>query len=280
MRFRCLVVALALLAALASDSWGQSKQPTPPPTQSAQTNQASKPYERGTEQFPVIIKVLPTKESEEKAAADAHREDEKTANDGRLAGFTELLFWATCALSVIALFQLFVFGWQGVQLKRAVSAAKEATELSNREFISTHRPKIIVHAIDVKRFPDIARPQASEIDKIGAILLCFNKGRGAAINVEIRGTTMVSSTVPDAKIQRPIIKTVDSLGIGIKIWVEINTERAIQDLITSVHPIYFIGTISYFDKNGNRRETGFCHMFDANRGRWIRIKTKTYDYAY
>jgi hypothetical protein len=126
----------------------------------------------------------------------------------------------------------------------------------------------------------MTNPQASEIDKIGAIILCINKGRGIAVNIDIRGTTIVSSTVPDAKIQRPIIKPINSLESGIKDWIEINTERAIQELITSVHPIYLIGTISYFDKNGNRRETGFCHMFDANRMRWVRIKTKTHDYAY
>jgi hypothetical protein len=147
MRFRCVVIALALLAAFASDSWGQSQQPTPPPTQPTQANQASKPYERGTEQSPVIVKVLPTKESEDKAAADARHDDERTENDRRLAHFTELLFWATCALSAIALFQLFVFGWQGIQLKRSVSAAKDATELGNREFIATHRPKVIVRYI-------------------------------------------------------------------------------------------------------------------------------------
>jgi hypothetical protein len=84
MKLRYLVTALALLAAGASDSWGQSKQETPPPTQPAQTNQTPKPYERGTEQSPVIVKVLPTKESEEKTAADSRHEDEKTENDRRL----------------------------------------------------------------------------------------------------------------------------------------------------------------------------------------------------
>src|SRR5258708_14698867 len=147
MKLCCLMIVLTFLAATASDSWGQSQQPTPPPTQPAQTNQASKPYQRGTEQSPVIVKVLPTKESEEKDAGDARREDEKTENDRRLARFTERLFWATCALSVIALFQLFVFGWQGYQLRETVKATKEAARLANKEFISTHRPRIILHSI-------------------------------------------------------------------------------------------------------------------------------------
>jgi hypothetical protein len=158
MRLRCLVAALMFLAAFASDSWGQSKQQTPPPAQSAQPDQASKPYERGTEQSPFIVKVLPTKESEEKAAADAHREDEKTANDARLARFTELLFWATGALCIIALFQLFVFGWQGYQLGETVKATKEAASVANKEFISTHRPRIILHSIKFGSAEDMDDP--------------------------------------------------------------------------------------------------------------------------
>src|SRR3982074_3010151 len=148
MKLRCLVVALALIVAFASDSWGQSQKPTPPPAETTQTKQAAKPDERGTGQSPFVLNILPTKESEEKAAAAAKHEDEKTENDRRLARFTELLFWATCALSVIALFQLFVFGWQGIQLKRTVSTAKEATNLARQEFIATHRPKIIIYGME------------------------------------------------------------------------------------------------------------------------------------
>jgi hypothetical protein len=57
--------------------------------------------------------------------------------------------WLACEqrLAFIGFLQLIVFGWQGVQLKRSVSAAKEAIELGNREFIATHRPKVIVRYI-------------------------------------------------------------------------------------------------------------------------------------
>jgi predicted negative regulator of RcsB-dependent stress response len=76
--------------------------------------------------------MLPTKESDEKVAADAHREDEKTANDARLAWFTELLFWATGGLCIVALFQLIMFGWQGYQLRKTVKATKEAASVATR----------------------------------------------------------------------------------------------------------------------------------------------------
>jgi hypothetical protein len=44
----------------------------------------------------------------------------KAVTDKKIADFTELLFYATAALAGIAVLQLFVFGWQGLQLKRTV----------------------------------------------------------------------------------------------------------------------------------------------------------------
>src|SRR5258708_13952315 len=162
----------------------------------------------------------------------------------------------------------------------AADAAKEAAEIAPEEFISTHRPKIIIHSIDAKRIPNITKPEASEIDRLGAILLCVNKGRSSAVNSDIRGATMASKSIPDSKIQRPVIKTVDSLESGIKIWTEIDTERSFQELVAFKQPIYFVGTIAYFDKNENRRETGFCYVFDLNSGSWRRTEGKGHNYAY
>jgi hypothetical protein len=214
----------------------------------------------------------PEKEACYQAAAKSGRSTEECKS-----------FWEKTTSDPVAMFTL-VLAVSTIGLWSATIglyfAGERQFRLGREEFLSTHRPKIIVHAVDVKRFPDVARAGASEIDKLGAILLCINRGRSPAVNVEIRGTTMVSSGVPDAKIMRPVIKAVESLESGIKIWIEINTERAVQEIRVSPQPMYFIGTISYFDKNGNRRETGFCYMFHPPVGGWMRVKAKTHDYAY
>ena len=59
MRLRCLVVTLALLVAFASDSSGQSRRQ--PDSRAAQ--QSTTPDNRGTEQSPVVVKILPTEQS-------------------------------------------------------------------------------------------------------------------------------------------------------------------------------------------------------------------------
>jgi hypothetical protein len=123
---RCIaIVALGLCLAPVGVSLAKSQQPQPvQPTQGTQSTPAD---QRGTEQSPVIVKVVPPNDEQRKVSAE------------------ETLLWATVALSVIAFLQLLVFGWQGRQLKRSVDVA-------NREFVSTHRPRIILR--DVWMDPD------------------------------------------------------------------------------------------------------------------------------
>jgi hypothetical protein len=134
---------VALLVALASDSWGQSKPDSPPREQAKTAQQSASKDQRGTEQFPAFVKIIPTQKTPEEAEADRKEKEQKDTNDTRLVWFTGLL-------ACIGFLQLLVFGWQGIQLKRTVTAAKEATKLARDEFVATHRPKIIVHGMDAK----------------------------------------------------------------------------------------------------------------------------------
>jgi hypothetical protein len=128
----CVALWLAPVAYASVQSQGPSpsirESVQPPQTQAAQSNSNTTTNQRGTDQTPLVVKVLPTPESGEQAAADAKREDEKAANDRRLSDFTGYLFDATVALAIIAFFQLTVFGWQGIQLARTVAATKESAD--------------------------------------------------------------------------------------------------------------------------------------------------------
>jgi hypothetical protein len=87
LKARHALFGFALLIAIVGDSWGQSQQLS----------------------------------SEQEAAAKHQEELVKAATDKKIADFTERLFEATAALAGIALLQLFVFGWQGWQLRRTVN---------------------------------------------------------------------------------------------------------------------------------------------------------------
>ena len=106
MKRYCLVIGLAFLAAFASDSWGQSKQP-PPSKSSTQPTQSD---ERGTDKVPLTVKVLPAtdaKEQAEKAERDGQEKailDRKLAFETqRIADYTDRLAWFTVMLFCVAL---------------------------------------------------------------------------------------------------------------------------------------------------------------------------------
>jgi hypothetical protein len=112
-----------------------------------------------------------------------------------------------------------------------------------------------------------------QYDLIGASILCFNKGETLAQNVEARGDILVTDELGiDA--QRKLIKTFHALASGQKLRIEIESERPVRDLAFYTRqspppPMYCVGTVSYFDQNGMRRETGFCVRMDASGPRWV-----------
>src|SRR4051812_48786052 len=131
MRFRCLVIALTFVAAFASDSWGQSKKFSEPNKETNAAQQTTAADQRGTEQSPLVVKSIPSPKSHEETTAEEAEKKDKSSSDWWLVKLTGIL-------AGIGFLQLLVFGWQGVQLKRTVFAANEATNIANREFASTH----------------------------------------------------------------------------------------------------------------------------------------------
>jgi hypothetical protein len=149
MRLRCLVIVLTFLAAMASDSRGQSKQPS---SKASQQNAAQQ--ERGTENSPVVVKVLPTEKSKEEFA----REVEKQESDrqlvkltGDLANYTKLLFAATAAL-FLATIGLVVVGFHQVRdAKHAIAAAVNsaaAAKISAEAFMNAEGAQIFPLVIE------------------------------------------------------------------------------------------------------------------------------------
>lgn len=120
MRF-CL--ALALIAGLAAPSGSQTATSVPRVPSQRQTV----PDQRGLPQSPLIVTTGTTKEEPTQAAKD--RED-KAANDRKLVEFTRNLVTATYVLGAIAVLQLFVFGFQAIQLMRTVTRMREAEKIT------------------------------------------------------------------------------------------------------------------------------------------------------
>src|ERR1700722_17261668 len=75
----------------------QSQEPTPSPTISSQQHKAegARPQQptdsdqRGTEQAPFFVKIIPTPKTDEEAAAEANDRNEKTTNDRELIAYSK-----------------------------------------------------------------------------------------------------------------------------------------------------------------------------------------------
>src|SRR6202790_3419909 len=130
MRLRCLVIALTFVAAIASDSWGQSKQPSPKASQQKATQQ-----ERGTEDSPVVVKVLPAEKPKDELAREIEKQDadrQLVKLTGDLAHYTQLLFWATGFLALVT-GGLVYFGFRQVRdNRRSIKAAEDSTRIAER----------------------------------------------------------------------------------------------------------------------------------------------------
>lgn len=94
-------------------------QDAPPPANGQQ---------QGTEDRPVVVKVLPTEKTKEEATADTEERKEKVENDRKLVDFNGQLAAGTFLLATVGVLQLLVFGYQAYKLKQTVDGAAEQSK--------------------------------------------------------------------------------------------------------------------------------------------------------
>lgn len=140
------MIALAFLAAFASDSRVESKKPSP---KTGQQNSAQQ--ERGTDNSPVVVKVIPTEKSKDDLAREDAKDKEKLAVDNRVASltgdlafYTKLLFVATGVLALITA-GLVVASFRQVSDAREVIAA--AVKSANAAVVSADAAKLNATAV-------------------------------------------------------------------------------------------------------------------------------------
>jgi len=122
---RVFVISLAFFLVLQNPapSAPRTKQPKQP--QSAASQQAVNPDQRGTEQSPVIVKVVPTTKTQEEAEEDAQERKTKVSSDW----WTVFL---TGTLAFIAFLQLLVYTYQAKKLRETVKSAEGQSKAMER----------------------------------------------------------------------------------------------------------------------------------------------------
>lgn len=113
-------VLAVMLALLPNQPWA-AESGRPPKIERAAPQQSAATDQRGTNYSPLVVKVLPTQKTEAEAAQDAAERQEKAESDAWIIRLTG-------ALVTVGALQLLVFGWQGWQLRRTVTAMREIAD--------------------------------------------------------------------------------------------------------------------------------------------------------
>jgi len=115
------ILVLLFVIAMALNSYAQSpkqKQPLPKPNEAQQN---TKPDERGTDEMPLIIKVLPPPDEAEKTAANKQERQDKSNSDWWLVALTGVL-------AFIGVVQIIVFSIQARRLRQTVDEMRKSAD--------------------------------------------------------------------------------------------------------------------------------------------------------
>ena len=159
MRLR-LVIALVLLAAFASGSWGQSQEPSTgkksqPQQQTKQPDKGAGSDQRGTPDAPVVVKILPTQKSDAESENDKKERDEraeaerkKTRLDEQLVDFNGDLAYYTKALVWVAVLQFLALIGQVIFLRLSLQESRRATDTAREAMVAGERAFVFATAIN------------------------------------------------------------------------------------------------------------------------------------
>jgi len=174
-----------------------------------------------------------------------------------------------------------------ITLWRATSAqgrlTLKAIELGNKEFIATHRPKIVARNFGILGDEEI--PGGKQIQ---FFFVAHNIGETRASVIEVRSGTLILKK--DEKIPSNV-----SFPFREKFNFRLESgEREIfsgngggtpnstesMGIFAGELVLLCLGVIVYTDDNGTQRETGFCRRFRSRENDWDVIHNSDYEYGY
>jgi len=120
-----MLFSLALAWTAYAQSPGQPLQKSGGTTKFTAPTKPATPDIRGTEQSPIVIKVIPPPDDDTKSAAEKKEREDKSESDWWLVKLTGVL-------ALLGLLQLFVFGLQARRLRQTIGEMKIATRATEK----------------------------------------------------------------------------------------------------------------------------------------------------
>lgn len=206
---------------------------------------------RGTEDIPLVIKVLPSKEAQGSAEDDRKEKAAKRKTDEDLATYTGELATYTKILVGVGFVQAAIFVAQCVIFSRQERTAKTIE-------------RAYVFAKVERRNPIVGNNEGTALSQ--PIAMFINHGKTPAIIINMTGEPYVMATAPQEFVQTPDDDRRLPEGwviAGGEKWFDrpINTyltNNQIASIIAGTTKLYCAGMIRYKDILGYERRTGYC----------------------
>lgn len=233
--------------------------PSKPKEETTGSQQKAGRNQRGSDQLPVVVKIIPTEKNEVETEKAAKEKEEKTSNDKRLIRFTG---W----LAFIALLQLLVFAWQARRLRQTVEATKEAAEAAKNTAESlTHveRAYVFVTIDPPKVEPIYDNERGHEgLFYFNTDIVVWNYGKTPAVINKIHWVislreAAIPSELEESEIPPGLILGSDKFN-RIPILLRILSDEERKQIITRRIPAYCCGRVEYEDVFHGSHVTGFC----------------------
>ncbi len=130
--FMPLFMLLLIFAASQGPSPASPKAGDVPQPISSASSQSANSDQRGTEQSPLVIKLLATEKTKQESEVDARDRQEKASSDWWIVRLTGIL-------ALVAFLQLLVFGYQAKKLRETVESAKDQSSAMDRHISEAAR---------------------------------------------------------------------------------------------------------------------------------------------
>jgi hypothetical protein len=178
----------------------QAREGSQTQSQPAEAQQAPTTDQRGTDQVPVVVKVIPTKETEEKATQDTNDREEKIELDRKLVQFnsdlayyTKVLVWVAGLQFLALIIQAVVFVFTLGATRKAADAADKSADVAKDTLIATQRPWVFVKLQLGQRGLFFNMNEAN----LDLVFLLKNTGNSPAVAVRIEGGPRIDVTIND-----------------------------------------------------------------------------------
>jgi hypothetical protein len=283
---------LALVILFVCPSWAQSQNASDTPRGSSpkesQIQQKTDSIQRPAKTPQSSGSALPSLENASGASGQFDKQNLQT--QVRIAEATREeahAAWAAAGVmgveTVIAALALFFLVRTYRETKRTADAAMETARTAHREFIASHRPRMVVRAFRLSRPEFFSEGGPSP----GVTFVVANVGESEGKVTEVRGSLHIGGDgVPPGQsfplCERFTLPTA-TLASGADEVFPLNNIAQLDAtdaarIVTGQVGLYYVGEVVYVDGARITRKTGFCRRYHPGVRRWEIIQSE-YEHA-